>query len=248
MENTPSVKNQNMPAPVDLKGLPAVFGTMELGFGHEKVEGINEIEIPRAKLVQFTSDEAQAADAGDRVQPGLIINSITRQEIGKEFIPVFKFTTFTQWNPRKKDDPNYDPAFEPGEIIFTTNDPLDKRVREGINFGPNGEPPKVTRYMNFMTYFPGQKLPLILSFAKTSMKAGERLNTLALSAGGNQYDNKYKIVTRLKEGPEGKYFVLEVVPAGASSEEERRIGALWFRMCYNQTLKVHAEAEETQIQ
>lgn len=246
MNNLPAENKKNLPDVVDVKGLPAVFGTMELGFGHEKVEGINEIEMPRAKLVQFTSDEAQATDPSDRVNPGLIINSITRQEVGKEFVPVFKFTTFTQWNPRKKDDPNYDPAFEPGEMIFTTNDPLDKRVREGISFGPNGESPKVTRYMNFLTYFPGQKLPLILSFAKSSMKAGERLNTLALSAGGNMFDNKYKIVTRLKEGAEGKYFVFEVVPSGSANEEEKKIGALWFRLCYNQTLKVHAEAEETQ--
>lgn len=235
----------NLPAPVDTKGLPAVFGTMELGFGHERIEGINEIEIPRAKLVQFTSDEAQAADEKDRVSPGKIINSISRIEIGKEFVPIFKFTTFTQWNPRKKDDPNYDPAFEPGEMIFTTNDPTDPKVREGIAFGPNGEQPKVTRYMNFMTYFPGQKLPLILSFAKSSMKAGERLNTLGMSSGGNLYDNKYKITSKLKEGAEGKYYIFEVFPVGGSSEEERKIGALWFRAFYNQAFKVHAEAPET---
>jgi hypothetical protein len=227
---------------VNYEVLPAVIGATKLGLGHEKVEGINEIEIPRAKLIQFTSDEATATNPENRLSPGTLINSITRNPIGILFVPVFKFTTFVQWNPRKKDDPNYDPAFELGEIVFQTTDPLDPKVREGIKFGPNGEAPKVTRYMNFLSYFPGQNMPLVLSFAKTSMQAGQRLNTLAISKGGNMWENQYKLSISQREGATGKYFVLDVIDANVKSDEAQlAVGALWFGMFYNKSLKVHAE-------
>ena len=234
-------ETQNLPQ-VNYAALPAVIGAAKLGLGHEKVEGINEIEIPRAKLVQFTSDEATATNPDDRVNPGTLINSITRLAIGNIFVPIFKFTTFTQWNPRKKDDPNYDPAFEPGEIVFQTSDPVDPRVRDGIKFGPNGEVPKVTRYMNYLSYFPGQTMPLVLSFAKTSIVAGQRLNTLAISKGGNMWGNQFKVSVVQREGAEGKYFVLGVVDANAKATDEQvAVGNLWFSMFYNKTLKVHEE-------
>lgn len=234
------------PAKVNSASLPAVIGNTALGLGHEKVEGINEIEMPRAKLIQFTSDEAQATDPADRVQPGKIINSITRQDIGNVFVPIYKFTTFTQWNPRKKEDPNFDPAFELGEIIFQTSDPLDPRVRDGLAFGPNGEAPRVTRYMNFLSYFPGQRMPLIVSFAKTSMKAGERLNTLLITMGGDVFSNQYKIISQSQEGAAGKYFVLQVAYVGESTPEQKAVGKLWFDMFYNKTIKVHSEENPEQ--
>ena len=232
---------EQVPATLNETNLPNVIGTTSLGLGHESIEGINEIEIPRAKLVQFTSDEAQAKNPADRIQPGIIINSITRQEIGNVFVPVFKYTTFTCWNPRKKDDVNYDPAYELGEIIFQTNDPKDPRVIEGTKFGPNGEAPKVTRYMNFLTYFPGQNMPLVLSFAKTSMKAGERLNTLLIANGGNVWGHQYKIITTQREGSAGSYFAFDVGYVGKSDLGQTKVGELWYNMFHKQTLKVHAE-------
>lgn len=241
MENVPAVlKSMSVE---EIAGLPQVIGITELGEGHESVEGIIEITIPRAKVVQFVSAEAKAPE-GDRVAPGKFISSLTKAELPKTFIPVFKFTNFVRWNPRKTSDINFDKEYQPGELIFQTTDVKDPRVQRGINFGPNGEAPAVTRYMNFLCYFEGNRLPLILSFAKTSMKGGENLNSLLMSNGGNVWNYKYQIVVNQKAGAEGEYFALDVKPAGLSSGPERVIGKLWFDMFYKKNIKVDQSDEE----
>lgn len=238
-------------APDVLASLPQVIGTIQLGEGHEMVEGVIEITIPRAKLIQFTSQEATAAGE-DRINPGLIVNSLTKQELPFVFMPIFKFTNFVRWNPRKKDVYGFDPNYQPGEMMFQTVDVKDPRVQQTdlkypngyLNFGTGGESPIVTRYMNYLCYFEGNGLPLILSFAKSSMKGGEGLNSLLQMYGGNAWTYKYKLIVNLKEGAEGKYYTLEVKPAGKSSSAENIVGKLWFDMFSKKNLKIDEESPE----
>lgn len=247
-ENSQSVaaSNPNLPAalqglsPEMLANLPQVIGTIPLGEGHENVDGVIEVTIPRAKLIQFTSQEATAT-GDDRIEAGLIVNSLTKQPLPPLFMPIFKFTNFVRWNPRKKDQRGYDSNYQPGELIFQSTDVKDPRVQEGMNFGPNGEPPIVTRYMNFLCYFEGNGLPLILSFAKTSMKGGEGLNSLMQMHGGNAWNNNYKIVVSIKEGAEGKYYVMDIKPGRISTPEEKVVGKLWFDMFHKKNLKIDEE-------
>lgn len=217
-----------------------------LGRGHEEGSDADEMELPRAKLVQFTSGEAQAENKEERIDPGTIINSMTRQVLGLHFIPIFKFTNFVQWNPRKKDDVNFDAAFEPGEIVFSSTDRRDPRIVEGIKFGPNGEPPKITRYMNYLCYFLNHSMPLILSFSKTSFNAGKRLNSLTQFAGGDMFSTKYKLSVKQEERNGTKYFVLSVLPLGVALPEEFKTAEQWFNNFRGKTLKVHLD-EETAV-
>lgn len=228
-------------SPEVLKSLPPVVGTIQLGEGHEVVEGINEITLPRAALMQLTSQAVKEATDELPVKAGTIVNSLTKAVLPKKFLPIFKFTNFIQWNPRKNSDPNFDKDYQPGELIFQTVNVKDPRVVAGIDFGPNGEAPKVTRYMNFLCYFEGCGLPCILSFAKTSMKGGENLNSLLRMNGGNVWDYKYSIITKCKDGQEGSYFTMDVSPAGPSNEQDKIIGKLWFDMFHNKDLKIDEE-------
>lgn len=248
MENAPAVKAAVPPAlaglsPEQLAKLPQVVGIVSLGEGHETVEGILEITMPRARAIQYVSAEAKLPE-GERIAPGKFINSLTKEELPKAFIPILKFTTFIQWNPRKTSDANFDKNYQPGELIFQTNEVKDQRVQAGIKFGPNGEAPKVTRYMNFLCYFEGNNLPVILSFAKTSMKAGEALNSLLVSKGGNVWNYKFQVSVVPKSGVEGEYFVLDIKPAGMATEEERVIGKLWFDMFNKKNIKVDQHEDE----
>lgn len=223
--------------------VPTTVGAPKLGRGHEEQTDMEDMEMPRAKLIQFTSEEAQAEDKTQRKDPGTIVNSITKEELGNVFIPIFNNVSFVQWNPRKKDDPNYDPAFEPGEMVFSTTDRRDARVVDGIKFGPNGEPPKITKYMNFLCFFPGQNYPLVMSFAKTSAKAGARLNTLTKVAGGDMFAFKYKLIVTMRENAGTKFFVLDVAPAGKATEEEAKIGEHWWEEFRGKQIKIHSDAE-----
>lgn len=223
-------------------GVPATIG-QGLGRGHEEPSDMEDLEIPRANLVQYTSSAAQAPKE-ERIEPGTIINSITKEPLENIFIPIFKFTNFIQWNPRKKDDPNFDSAYEPGEIVFSTNDNRDPRVVDGAKFGPNGEPPKVTKYMNFLCYFVGHRYPLVLSFSKTSFKAGKTLNSLTQFAGGDMFSNKYRLMVKPDERSGTKFFVLEVVPSGKATADEFRVAEKWYEEFRGKAIKVHADEEK----
>jgi hypothetical protein len=225
-------------------GVPGPAGTPALGRGHEEHSDADELEMPRAKLVQFTSGEAQAEDKAARKDPGTLINSISKNVLGEFFVPIFKFTNFTCWNPRKKDNPNFDPAFEPGELVFSTSDRRDPRVVEGVKFGSNGEAPKVTKYMNFLCYFIGDPYPLVLSFSKTSLNAGKKLNTSSQIGGGDMFSFKYKLAVSLKENAGTKYCVLDVVPCGKATPEEFRLAESWYNRFHDQNIKVHEEAKQ----
>lgn len=249
----------NLPAalqgltPEILKSLPPVIGTIELGEGHEVVEGMSEITIPRASLMQATSGAVREATDELPVKAGTLINSLTKEILPKKFLPIFKFTNFVCWNPRKKDDPNFNRDFQPGELIFQTTNPKDSRLYQTndlypkgfLDFSRDGAAPKVTRYMNFLCYFDGNSLPLVLSFAKTSMKkGGEALNTLARMYGGSMYSHKYTLTIQSKDGAEGAYYTMEVTPGGVADQKELIIGKLWFDMFHGKDIKVDEENPE----
>lgn len=212
-----------------------------LGRGHEESSDMEDMEIPRAKLIQPTSGEVTEEDESQRRKPGIIINSITKEELGNIFIPIFKSTNFIRWNPRKKDDPNFDFAYEPGELIFSTSDRNDPRVLSGTKFGENGEAPRVTKYLNFLCFFTGQNYPLVLSFAKKSFKAGSRLNTMTKISGGDMFSSKYKISIKAEENAGTKYYVLDVSPSGKTSDEEYRICEIWWKEFRGKNIKVHLD-------
>ena len=208
--------------PTGQMGAPAV------GRGHEDHLEQDDYEIPRAKIVQFTSEETSAPNEADRIPAGRFINGLSKTEIPPVFVPVYRWKTYTRWNPRKKDDPNYDPAFEPGALIWTTHDRHDPRVVSGISFGPNNEAPAVTQSINFLCYFQDQKIPLVLTFSKTSFRGGRRLNTLLMESGGDMFSNKFKLVFTQQENAGTKYYVMDVRANGKATPEEFLLCEKWF--------------------
>lgn len=241
-------------------GVPAV---------HDGQEALGQMdyEIPRAKIVQFTSAEAQAENVNDRVQPGTFINSLSKKEIPTTFIPLFVYKTYTQWNPVKKDDINFDPAFEPGALIFSTKDRHDPRITstrimkdrndndveiDGVSFGPNGEAPLVTESYNYLCCFEGQNFPLLLSFQKTSHKTAKVLNTLIREAcwapnpkdQKPMYENKYRLTFEQESNAGNKYYVMKVRAAGKSSADEISLAQGWFNSFKN--VDIEAKAQKTE--
>lgn len=216
--------------------------------GFEEPIDKEDLQIPRAKLLQAMSPEVVAGESDpvskEALRPGMIINSLTKQVLPVEFIPVFKFTNWIRFNPRNSKDPNFDPAYGPGDVIWRTADPLDTRVQEEGKFGDNGEAPLATKFLNFFCFFPGVNMPVILSFSKTSLKAGRRLLSLAQFSGRDMFATKYKVASKQETGDAGTYFVLIVDQAGAASEEDYAIGAKLWEQYSNKSIMVHEEAPE----
>ena len=201
---------------------PAFIGSLALGKGHEDVIETSDLILPRAKLVQFTSEEVTAENPEDRIEPGKLINSITKQELTPLIIPIYRYKTYTFFNPLDRKSSNYDPAYEAGEMVFSTTDKNDPRIGDGLEF-KDGEAPRVTEAFNYLSLFPGERLPLILSFKRTSLRAAKELNTMLQLSGGDMFSNRYKIVITRHEDGQRKWFSISVRGAGKATAEEHAI-------------------------
>lgn len=180
----------------------------------------DDLIIPRTKLIQALSPEITE---GLGVRPGAIINSLTKEVLPDEFIPIFMFKNYIRFNPRSKADPLFDSAFEPGAVIWKSTDPEDPKVVAETRFGPNGEKPIATTFLNFFSCFPGVAMPVIVSFSKTSYKAGRQLLSLAKFCGGDMFSRKYRLASLMETNDIATYAVFKVAPAGASSPEEYKL-------------------------
>lgn len=212
--------------------------------GFEEPIAKEDLIIPRAKLLQALSPEV--VEDGKKFQPGMIINSLTKEILPQEFVPIFKFTNWVRFNPRNSKDENFDPAFGSGDVIWRETDPLDPKVVEFGKFGPNGEPPIATKFLNFFCYFPGVNMPLILSFSKTSFNAGKRLLSLAQFSNKDMFATKYKVASKQEVGEAGAYFVLVVDLVEAAGEQDYAIGSRLWDQYANKPIQVHDEEAAAQ--
>ena len=197
-----------------------------------------DLIIPRAKLIQALSPEL--AEGLDGIKIGSVINSLTKEVLPQDFIPIFTFKNFIRFNPRSKDDPNFDSDYEPGAVIWKSTDPLDPRVKEQTKFGPNGEKPIAITFINFFSYFPGVSMPIIVSFSKTSYKAGKNLLSLAKFSGGDMFSRKYKLVSQMETNDVATYSVFKTKPVGAVTPEE-------FQLCERLWNEFSSKVESIQV-
>lgn len=197
-----------------------------------------DLIIPRAKLIQALSPEL--AEGVEGIKIGSIINSLTKEVLAQDFIPIFTFKNFIRFNPRSKDDPNFDSDYEPGAVIWKSVDPMDPRVKEQTKFGPNGEKPVAITFINFFSCFPGMSMPIIISFSKTSYKAGKNLLSLAKFCGGDMFSRKYKLVSQMETNDVATYAVLKVKPVGAVTPDE-------FQLCERLWNEFSSKVEVIQV-
>lgn len=213
--------------------------------GLEEGTSREELIFPRAKLMQALSPELE--ENGD-LKAGLIINSITRDTLPEIFIPVFKFTTWIRFNPRDTDKPGYDANFEPGDVIWRSNDPNDPKVIEESKFGENGERPIATRFLNFFSIFEGGEMPVVISFANTSYKTGKQLLSLCKFTSGDIFSRKYKLGAKKVSNDKGTYYVYTIGVAGKVTDSEYAIAEKMWQDFHAAELRVHEEEkpEETE--
>ncbi|MCK9324736.1 MAG: hypothetical protein M0P69_04490 [Bacteroidales bacterium] len=184
--------------------------------GFEEPTEKEDYIIPRGLLLQGLSEAVQK----EGMKQGLIINSLTRDELPETFIPIFKFTTWIRYNAKKKSDRGYDDNFDLGAVIWKSNDPNDPRVIEESKFGENGDAPLATKHINFFCYFPGHPTPVVVSFKKTSLRTGRELLTMAKMFNSDMFAYRYNLTARLEEKNGNSFYMFKVAPAGKSSAEE----------------------------
>jgi len=104
------------------------------------------------------------------------------------------FKNFIRFNPRSKDDPNFNAAFDPGAVIGSRWIRLTEGgARDQVR--ANGEKPLATTFLNFFSYFPGVAMPIIVSFSKSSYKTGKQLLSLAWFCQKGMFARKYRLTS-----------------------------------------------------
>lgn len=202
--------------------IQAMFSKDRPGF--EEGTFREDLLIPRVRMLQSISAEVQQDPR--KFFAGSLINSVTKEPLPASFIPIKRLpNNWIRFNGRKKDDPSYVEGFEPGAIVWRSSDPKDPRVVAESQFGPKGEPPVATQFMNFLCYFEGFNIPLVLSFSKTSYMAGKAFWTMAIGTGRPMHADKYAIKTMQKSAKGNTFYVLSVEKGTAATADELEIGA-----------------------
>ena len=225
----------------DMKNqITALFSQDRKGF-EEKINP-GELTIPRARMLQGLSPEVQAEPK--KFYAGLLINSITKETLTESFIPVKRMpNSWVGWTPRDSKDPNFVPDIKPGGIVWRSDDPKDPRVIEGVKFGPKGEAPVATAFLSFLCYFEGFTIPLLVSFGRTSYRAGQNFLTMAFGFGGHMYSRKYRLSAKQVTNDKGTFYVLDAAPAGKCTPDEQAIGETLFNAFGGVEIKVHEDED-----
>jgi hypothetical protein len=212
-----------------------------LGFEDEEK---GDMIIPRVKIVQTLSPERKdkIAEEGD------IINSLTKEKLnGKVFIPVFKFNSNIEWRPRS----------EGGGIVCiardgkigVTNDGSTKICkqcrRNKFDNSKQGKDaiPKCTKYINFFGFMEDSMIPIIISFGKTNYNEGRKLYSLAKVTMQNMWNHKYTLQEKLMSKNGNEWYIIDVVPAGPTTEEQRAHGSTLYKQFRYADLNVDTEEE-----
>lgn len=190
-----------------------------MGFEDEEA---GDMIIPRVKVVQTLSPERKDKTA----EEGDIINSLTLEKLNdKVFIPVFKFNNHIWWRDRSSG----------GGIMCIARDGKNGEMSDGTrlicasckrcefdNTKQGREAiPSCTKYINFFGFFEGERMPIILSFAKTNYNEGKKLYSLAKVTMQNMWNYGYKMSAKLLSKGNNEWYIINMAPNGQSSAEDR---------------------------
>lgn len=167
-----------------------------------------DLILPRLEMTQALSPIVVEGNA----KPGALLNSVDKSDLGEEviIIPVILRKNYIRWIPRD----------EGGGMLWKSDDPNDARVIEETKFGPDGQKPLATAYLNFLCMIEGQAMPIIVSFSNTSYTAGRKLLTMAKMNGGDLFSRTYKLTSKTRTNRKGTFFVLEVEEGTLSKKED----------------------------
>lgn len=156
-----------------------------------------DLRLPRIALLQALSPQVQAD--GERYKPGMFIDTLTQDILTSpvSFVPCFIFKNVIKWKPRAQG----------GGMIYKTTNPTPEQVLETQFDGATK--PVADLYINAVVLVDGFETPLIISFCKTNLKAGQDLATLATLAG-YAWKYKYTLEAVKTTNTKGTFFVSRV--------------------------------------
>lgn len=218
-------------------------GNVPMGFEDEEA---GDMIIPRVKVIQTLSPERKdkVAEEGD------IINSLTKEKYnGMVFVPVFKFNNNIDWKDRADGGGIRCIARDGkiGEEIDGSRKLCAQCKRCEFDNSKQGRDaaPKCTKYINFFGFFAGERMPIILSFAKTNYNEGRKLYSLAKVTMQNMWNHGYKLDNKKMAKNGNEWFIMTVNPAGITDEDDREFAASLYQSYRTTIQQVAIDLEDT---
>jgi hypothetical protein len=219
--------------------------TPEVPLGFEDEESTDMI-IPRVKVIQTLSPERKdgVAEEGD------IINSLTKDQLnGKVFIPVFKFSNHIWWKDRSDGggikciarDAKHGQMSDGTDLICAS---CKKCEFDNSKVGKEALP-ACTKYINFFGFIEGEKMPLILSFAKTSYNEGKKLYSLAKVTMQNMWNYGYTLNEKKQAKGGNEWFICVPSANGPTSDEDRELGMELYKSFRSTIQDVNYDMDDT---
>ena len=184
-----------------------------------------DIVIPRIKVINALSPERQdgIADEGD------VINSLTKESVvGKRFIPIKQYYSKIKWNPDRDADQRMLCCSRDGRVgedadgnknaCASCRDCLFDNTKTGKDAQP-----KCTSYMNFLGFFEGEAMPVVLSFAKTNYNEGKKMLSIARSLRCNIWDYGYLLAGKKVSKNRNSWFIIETKLDKPTDEATRNL-------------------------
>lgn len=158
-----------------------------------------DLRLPRVALLQSKSPQVENDEKGV-YKAGGFIDTLTQEVIATpvKFVPAFIFKNVIRWKPRS----------EGGGMIYKSMDFTDSKVLKDIQWDGQTKP-VADQYINVVALVEGIDVPLIISFCKTSLKAGQDLLTL-VQLSGCAWKYQYVLESAKVPGAQGTYYVMKV--------------------------------------
>lgn len=212
-------------------------------YGFEETNA-KDIIIPRIKVINALSPERLDGEASE----GDVINSLTKESVkGQRFIPIKQYYSNIYWNPDRNADlrmlcRSFDGRIGNDENGTLSCEACKKNLFDNTKTGRDAQP-KCTAYLNFLGFFEGNPMPVVLSFAKTNYNEGKKLLSIARSMRCAMWNYSYYLDSRLETKDKNKWYNIVPKMAGETSPEMRLLAFELFKT-YEATV-INTEYEDT---
>lgn len=199
----------------------------------------SDIILPKILLMQSISQLVEA----EKFRAGDFVHSLDETLIGKkeekpiEFIALGRFETLQTYEDNKyvkTESVTYENKRLPYEETVSG-------VKVNRNLTNNYYVLRVEDFES-MTVF-----PMVITFKRTSFKAGKKLNTkitMLEDFGAACYAKTFKLVAKSEEGDKGKYYVLDILDGRKCNDVEVKQSVRWADRLKATNVVVHEEDED----
>lgn len=194
--------------------MPAFLQGMQSTRGAENVT-TSDLIIPRLEIVQSLSPCRKKSDPNyiDGAEEGMLYNNVTRELYGPDvmLMPVFYKKEWLIWKDRLKGG-GFRGAFptelEAVQICGTLESPDDYDIQD------------TAQQFCLLVKADGTAEEIVVSMAKTKLKASRKWNSLIRLAGGDSFSRVYKLSGISAQNANGdEYYTIDVANAGFPTEE-----------------------------